>query len=58
MHNQVGENWTSPTDVCETYQCSEASEGKLEKVTTVKSCDTACQPVSAYCNLGTASRSI
>ncbi|KAL0894249.1 hypothetical protein ABMA27_014259 [Loxostege sticticalis] len=45
---RVGENWTSPTDVCETYQCSEASEGKLEKVTTVKSCDTACQPGWKY----------
>ncbi|XP_013180497.1 PREDICTED: hemocytin isoform X2 [Papilio xuthus] len=45
---QVGENWTSPTDACESYQCARAEDGKLEKVTTVQSCDDDCQPGWEY----------
>ncbi|CAK1581500.1 unnamed protein product [Parnassius mnemosyne] len=40
---QVGENWTSPTDACESYQCVRVEDNKLEKVTTVQNCDTDCQ---------------
>ncbi|XP_028169728.1 hemocytin-like [Ostrinia furnacalis] len=45
---RVGENWTSPYDVCESYSCSEAGDGKLEKLTTVKTCETNCQPGWKY----------
>ncbi|XP_039747124.1 hemocytin isoform X2 [Pararge aegeria] len=45
---KVGENWTSPYDVCESYKCSEMEDGKLEKVTTVQNCDTDCQPGWEY----------
>nr|XP_034840347.1 hemocytin-like [Maniola hyperantus] len=45
---KVGENWTSPYNVCESYKCAELEDGKLEKVTTVQQCDTDCQPGWEY----------
>ncbi|KAG6461849.1 hypothetical protein O3G_MSEX012891 [Manduca sexta] len=45
---KVGENWTSPTNPCEKYQCVQADDGKLEKVTTVQHCDDDCQPGWKY----------
>ncbi|XP_068629642.1 hemocytin [Battus philenor] len=45
---QVGENWTSPTDACESYECTRTEDGSLEKVTTVQGCDDDCQPGWEY----------
>ncbi|CAH0701554.1 unnamed protein product [Spodoptera exigua] len=46
---KVGENWTSPTNPCESYKCEQtASEDKLEKVTTIQQCHTECQPGWKY----------
>ncbi|XP_026747695.1 hemocytin-like [Trichoplusia ni] len=46
---KVGENWTSPTNPCESYQCVQTdTEGKLEKITTVQQCHTECQPGWKY----------
>ncbi|CAK1545090.1 unnamed protein product [Leptosia nina] len=40
---KVDESWKSAHNVCESYQCKEVSEGKLEIVTTVQTCDATCQ---------------
>ncbi|XP_072943853.1 hemocytin-like [Epargyreus clarus] len=45
---QVGEKWTSMEKVCESYECSQREDGKLEVLTTVKSCNTDCQAGWSY----------
>ncbi|CAH2073181.1 unnamed protein product, partial [Iphiclides podalirius] len=45
---QVGENWTSPVDACESYECAPAEDGKLHRVTTLQACDDDCQPGWEY----------
>lgn len=43
---QVGENWTSPDNPCETYQCVKVGEGQLDRVAKQQFCDENCQPVN------------
>ncbi|KAJ8725925.1 hypothetical protein PYW08_004108 [Mythimna loreyi] len=46
---KVGENWTSPTNPCESYACERTDTGgKLEKITTVQQCHDECQLGSKY----------
>lgn len=44
-NSQVGENWTSPDDVCTIYRCARVDDKKLERVKTVQGCEKNCQPV-------------
>ncbi|KAI5641729.1 von willebrand factor type D domain-containing protein [Phthorimaea operculella] len=39
---RVNETWTSSDNVCESYQCLQTGDNKLEKVTTVQNCHTDC----------------
>ncbi|CAG9784020.1 unnamed protein product [Diatraea saccharalis] len=45
---RVGENWTSPEKPCEQYSCDSVGEGKLQRRTTLTTCDTDCLPGWKY----------